>query len=140
MHLFFCCCIILLFTIINFSRASLSIYVVPSSLASDQQDGSLQYPFSTVAQARDYLRAISAPRRVALYPTYHFVEQHTLTFDERDHSTIYTRMTDYERDQVRQQGRQDLIELDYPVISGGVRLTEWFNDKGVSVNLSDIQK
>jgi hypothetical protein len=133
MQLFTFC--ISLFYIINFAFGSLSIYVVPSLLSTSREDGTLEYPFSTIEQARDYLRTTfpSSLRRVALYPTYHFINNHTLTLDERDHSTIYTKMTDDERNKIHVSRKQNLIELDFPVISGGVRLTEWINDKGVGI-------
>jgi hypothetical protein len=62
----------------------------------------LEYPFSTIEQARDYLRKSfrSSFPRVVLYPTYHFIKDHTLTFDERDYLKIYTKMTENERNQI----------------------------------------
>jgi hypothetical protein len=136
MHLVAFC--ISLFYFLSFTSGFTSVFVVPSSLSASEQDGSLEYPFSTIEQARNYFRTTitSSPlsfRRVALYPAYHFVRDHTLTFDERDHLTIYTKMTEDERSQVQLRNKQDLIELDFPVISGGIRLTDWVNDKGVCI-------
>jgi len=133
MHLFTFC--ILFFYIINFTFGSVSIYVVPSLLPTSREDGTLEYPFSTIEQARDYLRTIfrSSYRRVVLYPTYHFIKDHTLTFDERDSLTIYTKMTENERNQIQLSRKQNLIELDFPIISGGIQLTNWINDKGVCI-------
>ncbi|CAF3582752.1 unnamed protein product [Rotaria sordida] len=118
---------------INLTFASFSIYVVPSSLTTSREDGSLKYPFSTIEQARDYLRTIIrlSYRRVALYPTYHFVKNYTLIFDERDHLTIYTTMTYNERNQIQLSRKKYFIELDFPIISGGIRLTNWINNKGI---------
>ncbi|CAF1361613.1 unnamed protein product [Rotaria magnacalcarata] len=129
-------CYILLFLIINltFASFSISIYVVPSSLPlNGGEDGTLENPFSTVEQARDYLRTIirSSFRRVALYPTYHFVKYHTLIFDERDHLTIYTTMTRDEQNRIQSSRKTNFIELDFPIISGGIHLTNWINDKGI---------
>jgi len=126
---------IALFNIINFSFGSLSVYVVPSTLSTIIEDGSLEYPFSSIEQARDYLRTIfrSSYQRVVLYPTYHFVKDNTLTFDERDYLTIYTKMTENEQNQIELSRKQNLIELDFPIISGGVRLTNWINNKGVCI-------
>jgi hypothetical protein len=131
MHLFTYC--ISLFYIINLTFGSFSIYVVPSVFPTIREDGSLEYPFSTIEQARDYLRKSfrSSFRRVVLYPTYHFIKDHTLTFDERDYLTIYTKMTENERNQIDLSRRYNLIKLDFPVISGGIQLTNWTNDKGV---------
>lgn len=124
-----------LFYIIHFVSASFSIYVVPSSLPTSQEDGSLEYPFSTIEQARDYFRKVFhlSFQRVALYPTYHFLQNYTLTFDERDHLTIYTKMTNDEQNQIQLSRKENLIELDFPIISGGVQLTNWTNDKGVRI-------
>ncbi len=121
------------FYIINYVCGSFSIYVVPSSQSVSREDGTLENPFSTIEQARDYLRTTFrlSFQRVALYPTYHFLKDHQLIFDERDHLTIYTKMSDNERNQIRLERKQNLIELDLPVISGGVRLTDWINNKGV---------
>ncbi|CAF1058114.1 unnamed protein product [Rotaria sp. Silwood1] len=118
---------------INLTLCSFSIYVVPSSLETSRKDGSLEYPFSTIEQARDYLRTIIrlSYRRVALYPTYHFIKNHTLIFDERDHLTIYTTMTHEERNKIQLLRKNSLIELDFPIISGGIRLTNWINNKGI---------
>lgn len=126
---------IFLFNIINFSFGSLSIYVVPSTLSPIVEDGTLEYPFSRIEQARDYLRTIvrTSFQQVVLYPTYHFVNENTLTFDEHDYLTIYTKMTENEQNQIKLSRKQNLIELDYPIISGGVRLTNWINNKGVCI-------
>jgi hypothetical protein len=40
-------------------------------------------------------------------------------------------MTENERNQIHLSRRYNLIELDFPVISGGIQLTNWTNDKGV---------
>jgi hypothetical protein len=122
-----------LFYIINFTFGSFSIYVVPSAFPTSREDGSLEYPFSTIEQARDYLRRSfrSSFRRVVLYPTYHFIKDHTLIFDERDYLAIYTKMTENERNQIHLSRKYNLIELDFPIISGGIHLTNWTNDKGV---------
>ncbi len=126
---------IALFNIINFSFGSLSVYVVPSTLSTIVEDGTLEYPFSSIEQARNYLRTIfrSSYQRVVLYPTYHFVKDNTLTFDERDYLTIYTKMTENEQNQIELSRKQNLIELDFPIISGGVRLTNWIDNKGVCI-------
>jgi len=126
-----------LFYIINFAFGSFSIYVVPSTSPTNREDGTLEYPFSTIEQARDYLRTIFrlSFRRVVLYPTYHFIKDYTLTFDERDYLTIYTKMTDNERNQIQLLRKKNLIELDFPIISGGIRLTNWINDKGVCIKI-----
>jgi hypothetical protein len=126
---------IALFNIINFSFGSLSVYVVPSTLSTIVEDGTLEYPFSSIEQARNYLRTIfrSSYQRVVLYPTYHFVKDNTLTFDERDYLTIYTKMTENEQNQIELSRKQNLIELDFPIISGGIRLTNWINNKGVCI-------
>jgi len=126
---------IALFNIINFSFGSLSVYVVPSTLSTIVEDGTLEYPFSSIEQARNYLRTIfrSSYQRVVLYPTYHFVKDNTLTFDERDYLTIYTKMTENEQNQIELSRKKNLIELDFPIISGGVRLTNWINNKGVCI-------
>jgi hypothetical protein len=56
-----------------------------------------------------------------------------LTFDERDYLTIYTKMTENEQNQIELSRKQNLIELDFPIISGGIRLTNWINNKGVCI-------
>ncbi len=93
----------------------------------------MEYPFSTIEQARDYLRKSfrSSFRRLVLYSTYHFIKDHTLIFDERDYLTIYTKMTENERYQIHLSRKYNLIELDFPIISGGIHLTNWTSDKGV---------
>ena len=122
-----------LFYIINCTFGSFSIYVVPSAFPASREDGSLEYPFSTIEQARDYLRKSfrSSFQRVALYSTYHFIKDHTLIFDERDYLTIYTKMTENEQNQIHLSRKYHLIELDFPIISGGIQLTNWTNDKQV---------
>jgi hypothetical protein len=138
MRLFTFC--ILLFYINNIAFGSLSIYVVPSFFPTNREDGTLEYPFSTIEQARDNLRRTFrlSLQRIALYPTYHFVNNHTLTFDERDSLTIYTKMTDNEQKQIHLSRKKNLIELDFPIISGGIRLTDWINNKGVHTKFNFI--
>ncbi|UJR10803.1 hypothetical protein I4U23_014991 [Adineta vaga] len=124
---------ILVFHVINYAFTLSSIYVVPNLQPISKEDGSLQNPFSKIEHARNYLRMLSRTtvQRVALYPTYHFLNNHTLSFDERDHLTIYTKMSDNERNQISFDRKQNLIELDFPIISGGIRLTDWTIDKEI---------
>ena len=109
---------------------SFCVYVVPSSFDSFDQDGTLERPFSSIRQARDHLRT-SNERRVVLYPTYYFLWKESLVFNEEDSGSIYTKMSDDEREQIPLARRKGLIELDEPVLSGGVRLTDWIDDGGV---------
>ena len=124
---------ILLFRVIKFTFSSSSVYIVPSASPTNGEDGSLENPFSTIEQARDCLRESSRSsfQRVALYPTYYFLKDHPLKFDERDYLTIYTKMTENERNRIHLSRKYSLIELDFPIISGGIRLTNWTNDRGV---------
>lgn len=125
--------LISLLCMVNCSFELFSIYVVPSFIETTKQDGTLQNPFSTIAQARDYFRQNSSSswRRIALYPTYHFLENHSLIFDQQDSQSIYTKMTNNERNQIPLIRRKNLTELDIPIISGGIRLTNWTNNQGV---------
>ncbi|CAF0853613.1 unnamed protein product [Adineta steineri] len=132
MHLFTYC--ILLLYIINYTYGSYSIYVVPSlSISNNEETGTLENPFSTIEQARNYLRTIFrlSKYRIALYSTYHFLKNHTLSFDEHDHLITFTKMSDNERNQIQLERKQNIIELDFPIISGGIRLTDWINDQGI---------
>lgn len=114
--------------------ASRSVYVVPALQSTGLEDGTLEHPFSTVEQARDYLRTKStgAIGRVALYPTYHFSTGRTLSFDERDCSTLYTSISVEERRQIPQNRKAGLVPLSLPVISGGVQLTDWTVNRTVT--------
>ena len=107
-----------------------SVYVIPSSIASIDQDGTLKRPFSSIRQARDHLRG-SSERRLVLYPTYYFLWNDSLVFNAEDSGRIYTKMSDKERKQIPSVRRRGLIELDQPVLSGGVRLMDWIEDRGV---------
>lgn len=113
---------------------SLDIYVVPTQTDSQQLDGTLEKPFTTIQQALNYLRSKSSTgkRRVALYPTYHFVNEDTIQLDNRDSSTIFTYMTESERKKLSTHRSVNLIELDIPIISGGIRLDKWTDSHGVS--------
>ena len=124
---------IFLLCIIRSTLSLPTIYVVPSLRSIGGEDGTLEKPFATIKQARDYLRAIfrNSIQRIALYPTYHYLNGQTLSFDERDHSTIYTTMSDNERNQVKFERRRNLIELEFPIISGGIPLTDWTIDNQV---------
>jgi hypothetical protein len=47
-------------------------------------------------------------------------------------------MTDNEQKQIHLSRKQNLIELDFPIISGGIRLTDWINNKGVHTKFNFI--
>ncbi|CAF1125316.1 unnamed protein product [Adineta ricciae] len=131
MHLWTLC--IFSLCIIRFALSSPTIYVVPSLRSIGNEDGTLKNPFATIEQARDHLRTIfrDSIQRVALYPTYHYLNGRTLSLDERDHSTIYTAMSNNERNQITFERRRDLIELEFPIISGGIHLINWTIDEQI---------
>lgn len=123
------------FWIIQNSRQSLIVYVVPTLDDITDQDGTLDSPFSSIIHARDYLRqySLTSMRRIALYPTYHFLNTQPLMFDYYDSFSMYIGMTDKEKQSVSKQRKRDLIELDVPIISGGIQLKNWINDHGVRI-------
>lgn len=127
-----------LFSLHAVTHGLCSVYVIPSIVSHNEGDGTLDNPFSSIDRARDYLRQepCSSVRRVALYPTYYFLSDRPLIFDQRDAWTVYTQMTKEEKRSISVDRKQHLIELETPVISGGIQLTDWTDDRGVSENQS----
>ncbi|CAF2209465.1 unnamed protein product [Rotaria magnacalcarata] len=122
------------------SFTSTRLYVTPfSSLFSNNSDGSLLSPYSSLQQAldhieRNYYRGISSSQRttIYLYPTYHFVN--TIRLHQAHSRTRLTTMKDedtafYEQFTAREQIPRRLSRAS---ISGGVPITNW-TDLGSNV-------
>ena len=128
----------LLLLIIVASAISNDLYVVPFPLLiSNNNDGSLAYPYSSILQAldhvqRNYYHRINLKNRttIYLYPTYHFVN--TIRFTQA-HSHI--QLATMNNAEVKFYEKIIAQEYSHPrlttaIISGGVKVSGWTQVSG----------
>ena len=109
------------------------LYVVPfESLTTNEGNGSLTRPYSSIQQALDHIERVCYPGisktekvTINLYPTYHFVD--TIRFRQIHSHIRLTTMTDsdvnyYEKFAMKEQNHR---RLSTARISGGILLTNW---------------